>query len=159
MTKNFVELIGFVGQDPKRIGSGDTSPVKVSLATTERWKDDSGERQERTEWHTVLFWNRLAEVAAKYIKKGSHVLVTGSLKSRQYEDDEAQRHTVWEIHTRELLLLDSKTSGVEDADEAATQQEATIAPAGGQTSQGNSAGNSRPRTAGSQSHQNHGRRG
>jgi single-strand DNA-binding protein len=159
MTKNFVELIGFVGQDPPRIGSGDTSPVKVSLATTERWNDDSGERQERTEWHTVLFWNRLAEVAAKYIKKGSHVLVTGSLKSRQYEDDEAQRHTVWEIHTRELLLLDSKTSGVEDADEAATQQEATIAPAGGQTSQGNSAGNSRPRTAGSQSHQNHGRRG
>src|ERR1039457_4340216 len=78
-------------------------------------------------------------------------------KEIRWNDDGAQRHTVWEIHVRELLLLDSKTSGVEDADEAATQQEAPIAPVGGQASQGNSAGNSRPRATGPQPHQNHGR--
>ena len=121
MTKNHVELIGFAGQAPKRIGNGDTAPVKLSLATTDRWRDASGARQERTEWHTLLFWGRLAEVAAKYVKKGSHVLVTGSLRSRQYEDDDGQRHTVWEIHARELLLLDARTSTAEPTDETPTE--------------------------------------
>ena len=117
MTKNFVELVGFAGQTPKRNGTNDTAPVKLSVATTDRWRDASGERQERTEWHTVLFWGRLAEVAANYIKKGSHVLVTGSLRSRQYQDNDGQRHTVWEIHARELLLLDPRTSKVNTSDE------------------------------------------
>lgn len=117
MTKNHIELIGFAGQAPKRTGTGDTAPVKLSLATTDRWRDASGQRQERTEWHTLLFWGRLAEVATKYVKKGSHVLVTGSLRSRQFEDDDGQRHTVWEIHARELLLLDARTSTATQTDE------------------------------------------
>lgn len=121
MTKNFVEMIGFAGQAPKRNGTSDNAPVKLSMATNDRWKDASGERQERTEWHTVLFWGRLADVAAKYIKKGSHVLVTGSLRSRQFEDEEGKRHTVWEIHARELLLLDPRTSTVNAADDQAEQ--------------------------------------
>ncbi len=127
MTKNHIELIVFAGQAPKRIGSGDTAPVKLSLATTDRWKDASGERQERTEWHTLLFWGRLAEVATKYVKKGSHVLVTGSLRSRQYEDDEGQRHTVWEIHVRELLLLDTRASATNETDEPAAEAKAAEA--------------------------------
>ena len=145
MTKNFVELIGFAGQEPKRIGSGDTAPVKLSLATNERWKDTSGERQERTEWHTAIFWGRLAEVAAKYIKKGSHVLVTGSLKSRQYEDDDGLRHTVWEIHVRDLLLLDPRTSSMNEADESPAKPETPVTPVRGQGTRGNGAGNPRPR--------------
>ncbi len=117
MTKNFVELIGFVGQDPHRIGNG-KSPVKVSLATTQRWKDRAGQKQERTEWHTVYFWDRTAEVATTCLHKGSHILVTGALRSRQYEG-ETGRHTVWEIHARELLLLDPRSASAEpDADEA-----------------------------------------
>ena len=124
MTKNFVEVIGFAGQAAKRNGTSDTAPVKLSMATTERWKDASGERHERTDWHTVLFWGGLAEVAAKYIKKGSHVLVTGSLRPRQYENDDGQRHTVWEIHARELLLLDPRTSKVTAADETAADSQA-----------------------------------
>ncbi len=118
MTKNFVQLIGFAGQAPKRIGSGETAPVKLSLATTERWKDSSGERQERTEWHTVIFWNRLAELASNHIKKGSHVLVSGSLRSRQFEDDDSQRRTVWEVQARELLFLDPKSSAGNDNNES-----------------------------------------
>jgi single-strand DNA-binding protein len=124
MTKNFVELIGFAGQPAKRNGTSDNAPVKLSMATTERWKDASGERQERTEWHTVLFWGGLAEVAAKYIKKGSHVLVTGSLRSHQYDDNDGQRHTVWEIHARDLLLLDPRTSKVNAADETPANSQA-----------------------------------
>lgn len=143
MTKNFVELIGFAGQEPKRIGTGDNAPVKLSLATTERWKDGSGERQERTEWHTVLFWNRLAEVASKYIQKGSHVLVTGSLKSRQFEDDDGLRHTVWEVHVRDLLLLDPRTSNTNEVDEAKPETAAT--PARTQGTQASGSGNPRPR--------------
>ncbi len=116
MTKNFVELIGFVGQDPQCIGNG-KSPVKVSLATTQRWKDRAGQKQERTEWHTVYFWDRSAEVATTCVHKGSHILVTGSLRSRQYEGD-GGKHTVWEIHARELLLLDPRRASAEaDAEE------------------------------------------
>ena len=121
MTKNHIELIGFAGQAPKRTGTGDKAPVKLSLATTDRWRDASGEKQERTEWHTLLFWGRLAAVATKYIKKGSHVLVTGSLRSRQFEDDEGRRHTVWEIHARELLLLDSRASTGDTTDEPVSE--------------------------------------
>ena len=88
MTKNFVEIIGFVGHDPKRSGNGDTSRVRLSVATNERWRDsDSGEKRERTEWHTVIFWNRLADIAADYVRKGSHILVSGAIKSRQRDGD------------------------------------------------------------------------
>ena len=115
MTKNFVELIGFAGKAPKRIG--DKGPMKLSIATTDRWRDSSGEWQERTEWHTVLFWGRLAGVVGQHVQEGCHVLVTGSLRSRQYTNNESQRHTVWEIHARDLLLLDEPTPSVNNADE------------------------------------------
>jgi single-strand DNA-binding protein len=124
MTKNFVEIIGFAGQDPKRSGNGNTSRVRLSVATNERWRDtDTGEKRERTEWHTVIFWNRLADIAADYVRKGSHILVSGAIKSRQYED-KGVSHTVWEVHARELLLLDPRTSTVDESDQAAPAPEA-----------------------------------
>ena len=74
MTKNFEEIIGFAGQDPKRSGNGNTSRVRLSVTTNERWRDsDTGEKRERTEWHTVIFWNRLADIAADYVRKGWHL--------------------------------------------------------------------------------------
>jgi single-strand DNA-binding protein len=109
MTKNFVEIVGFVGQDPKLSGNAGTSRVRLQVATNERWKDSAGQKRERTEWHTIIFWNRLADAAASLVKKGSHILVTGTLKSRQYER-EGVTHTVWEIHARELLLLDPRAT-------------------------------------------------
>jgi single-strand DNA-binding protein len=120
MTKNFVEIIGFAGHDPKRNGNNKTAPVKLSLATTERWRDKTGERQERTEWHTVLFWDRLADVATAYVRKGAHILVSGSLRSRQYEED-GIKHTVWEVHARELLLLDPRTANADDESDHAVR--------------------------------------
>jgi len=127
MTKNFVEIIGFAGHDPKRSGNSDISRVRLSVATNERWRDSqTGEKHERTEWHTVVFWDRLADVAADYVRKGSHILVSGAIKSRQYEDKGVSR-TVWEVHARELLLLDPRTSSVDvvdESDEAAPAPEA-----------------------------------
>jgi single-strand DNA-binding protein len=96
----------------------DTSRVRLSVASNERWHDkQTGERHERTEWHTVVFWDRLAHIAADYVRKGSHILVSGAIKSRQYEDKGGSK-TVWEVHARELLLLDPRTSEVEQVGES-----------------------------------------
>jgi single-strand DNA-binding protein len=116
MTKNFVEIIGFAGHDPKRSGNSNTARVRISVATNERWRDnDSREMRERTEWHSVIFWDHLADIAADFVRKGSHILVSGSIKSRQYEDKGVTR-TVWEIHAREFLLLDSRISTLDESD-------------------------------------------
>ena len=115
MTKNFVEIIGFVGQDPKLSGNDATARVRIQVATTDRWRDNAGQKRERTEWHTVIFWDRLADIAADLVKKGAHVLITGALRSRQYESKGA-KHTIWEIHARELLLLDPRTSTTDPAE-------------------------------------------
>jgi single-strand DNA-binding protein len=118
MTKNYAEIIGFVGHDPKRSGTIDNYRVRLSVATTERWRDRAtGEMRERTEWHSVICWKRLAEIACEYIRKGSHILVSGPMRSREY-DDNGVRRTVWELHARELLLLDPLVSGNDEEDEA-----------------------------------------
>ncbi len=116
MTKNNMEIVGFVGQDLRL--TSDNAPARLSVATTERWRDESGEKHERTEWHTVLCWKGLRELAYRYVHKGSHILVSGPLHSREYEKD-GITHTVWEIHARELLLLDPRSSSSDEADSPA----------------------------------------
>ena len=91
MTKNLVQIIGFAGQDPKRFGNIDSNGVRFSVATTERWRDKDGNKQERTEWHTVVFWNRLADIAADLVHKGSHIFVSGPIRSRSFENKNATR--------------------------------------------------------------------
>ena len=101
MTKNFVELIGFAGKAPKRIG--DKGPMKLSIATTDRWRDSSGEWQERTEWHTVLFWGRLAGVVGQHVEEGCHVLVTGSPAfTPVHEQREPTAHGLGDTRARPL---------------------------------------------------------
>jgi single-strand DNA-binding protein len=120
MTKNYAEIIGFVGQDPKVGGSLGNCRVRLSVATTERWRDGrTGEKRERTEWHNVICWDRLADIATEYVRKGAHILVSGSMRSRQYEDN-GVKHTVWELHARELLLLDPRATANDEVDEPAT---------------------------------------
>ena len=125
MTKNFVEIVGFVGQDPKVAGTPGIPRVKLQVATTERWRDTDGQKHEHTDWHTVVFWDRLADIAANMVRKGSHILVTGTLKSRQYES-KGVKHTVWEIYARELLLLDPKTATAAPADDNTPDPDATL---------------------------------
>lgn len=104
---NKVTLIGNLGADPsfKSFTNGG-SVTNISLATSEVWKKD-GETKERTEWHNVVFHNGLAEVASKYLQKGSRIYLEGSIRSRKYEDKEGKERTVYEVHAYEMNLLDA----------------------------------------------------
>lgn len=106
---NKVILIGNLGADPETryLPSGD--PVtNVNLATSDVWRDrESGEQNERTEWHRVVFFKRLAEIAGEYLKKGSKVYIEGSLRTRQWER-EGQKHYTTEIVANEMQMLDSR---------------------------------------------------
>ncbi len=106
---NKVLLIGRLGQDPeKRITPAGHSVVNVSLATTEYFKDQSGNKQERTEWHRVVFWNRQAEIVEQYCRKGSQIYVEGSLQTREWQDKDGNRRFNTDIVARNMQLLDSR---------------------------------------------------
>ena len=114
---NKVILIGRIGKDPevRRMNSGD-SVVSFSLATTESWKDKSGERQDRATWHNIVIFNEhIGKVAEQYCKKGSKVYLEGQLQTRKYTDKDGNERQTTEIVLQrfrgELTLLDSKPSG------------------------------------------------
>lgn len=106
---NKVILIGNIGKDPEtRFSAGGGAITNITLATSESWKDkQTGENQERTEWHRVVFFGRLGEIAGEYLKKGSKVYVEGSLRTREWEKDGIKRYTT-EIVASELQMLDSR---------------------------------------------------
>lgn len=109
---NKVILVGNLGNDPETRFMPDGNAVtNITVATSINWKDkDSGESKERTEWHRVVFFRRLAEIAGEYLKKGSKVYVEGSLRTRQWEKD-GQKHYTTEIVASEMQMLDSKGDG------------------------------------------------
>lgn len=107
---NKVILIGNLGRDPETryMPNGD-AVTNVSIATTESWKDKgSGERQEKTEWHRVTFYRRLAEVAGEYLKKGSQVYIEGRLETRKWTDKEGVEKYTTEIIANEMKMLGGK---------------------------------------------------
>lgn len=106
---NRVILLGNLGQDPelKYTPSG-VAVTTVSLATNEMWKDSDGNRQERTEWHRVVMWRRLAEIAGEYLKKGSKIYVEGRLQTRSWEDKDGQKRYMTEVVADNMTMLDSK---------------------------------------------------
>ncbi len=102
-------LIGRLGGDPeKRVTPAGHSVVNLSLATTERYKDQRGGKQEKTEWHRLVFWNHLAELVEQYCKKGSQLFVEGSLQTREWQDKDGNRRFNTEIVVRNLQFLDSR---------------------------------------------------
>lgn len=109
---NKVIIIGNLGKDPDaRSMPNGTAVTNITVATSDVWKDrQSGQQQERTEWHKVVFFGRLAEVVDQYLKKGSKVYIEGSLRTRSYEKD-GQKHYVTEIVASEMQMLDSRGSG------------------------------------------------
>ena len=109
---NKVILVGNVGGDPEtRYMPSGGAVTNLTLATSESWKDkQTGQPQERTEWHRVVFFNRLAEIASEYVRKGSKVYVEGSLRTRQWEQDGVKRYTT-EIVASEMQMLDSRQGG------------------------------------------------
>ena len=108
---NKVILVGNLGQDPEvKYTAGGDAVTTLSLATSDSWKDkDTGQDQERTEWHRVVLRRRLAEIAGEYLNKGSKVYVEGQLRTRKWEQEGQTRYTT-EIIARELQFLDSKNT-------------------------------------------------
>ena len=106
---NKVILVGNLGNDPETRYMPDGGAVtRISIATNKTWNDRStGEKKEQTEWHRVVFFRRLAEIAAEYLKKGSMVYVEGSLRTNQWEKD-GQKHCTTEIIANEMQMLDSR---------------------------------------------------
>ena len=103
---NKIILIGNVGKDPDiRILNQDKKVAQVSLATSETYKDRNGEKQTKTQWHRLILWNSLAEIAEKYVKKGSLISVVGRIEYREYDDKQGVKHWAMEIIVDELKLL------------------------------------------------------
>lgn len=109
---NKVILIGNLGRDPevRYLPSGD-AVANFSIATSENWKDRNGQRQERTEWHNISMFGRLAEIAGQYLKKGSKVYIEGRIQSRKYTGKDGIERTAYDIVASEMKMLDGRNSG------------------------------------------------
>ena len=125
---NKVILIGNLGRDPEtRYSQAGNAVTNFSLATTDSWTDrQSGERQERTEWHNIVCFSRLAEITSQYLRKGSKVYIEGSLSTSSWEQDGQKRYRT-EIVARDMQMLDRR--GGEDAPPSGFEQRGTPAPA------------------------------
>lgn len=140
---NKVILVGNVGQDPEtRYMPNGGAVTNLSIATSETWKDkNSGEQQERTEWHRVVFYQRLAEIVAEYVKKGSKLYVEGSLRTRSWEQDGVKRYAT-EIIANEMQMLDGR--GGSAGDGGGSYQQSQPAQRSGGASSGGAARNQQP---------------
>jgi single-strand DNA-binding protein len=106
---NKVILIGNLGSDPDVKFTPSGVPVaNFNLATSESWTDRNGERQERTEWHRLVLWRKLAEIAGQYLKKGSKLYVEGRLQTRSWDDQSGQKRYTTEVEVRDMQMLDSR---------------------------------------------------
>ena len=110
---NRVQLIGNLGKDPEVKYTPQGTPVaKLTIATNERFKDKAGEWQDRTEWHNVVLWQRLAEIAGEYLKKGGKVYIEGRLQTRSWDDKTSgQKKYMTEVVANDLVLLGSRGEG------------------------------------------------
>ena len=112
MSVNKVILVGRLGRDPEtRYTGGGQAVANFSLATDETYKDKSGERQKRTEWHKIVVWGKQAEIAQQYLKKGSLVFVEGRIQSREWQDKEGQKRTSFEIVANNFRMLGGRADG------------------------------------------------
>ena len=114
MSLNKVILIGRLGREPecRYMPNGD-AVCNFSIATTESWKDQGGQKKERTEWHAITLYRKLAEIAAKYLQKGSLVYLEGKIQSRKYTGKDGIERTAYEIVCSEMKMLGGKADGVE----------------------------------------------
>lgn len=130
---NKVIIVGNLGQDPEtRYTQSGTAVTNISVATSESWTDkQSGQKQERTEWHRIVFFNKLAEIAAEYLRKGSQVYIDGQLRTRKWQDQQGVDRYTTEIVSDEMQMLGSKGDGGQQQPEA----RAPAAPHGGGSAQ------------------------
>jgi single-strand DNA-binding protein len=109
---NKVMLIGHLGGDPElRYTPAGSAVATFSLATNETWKDKDGNKQERTEWHRIVVWSKLAEIAGEYFKKGSQLYVEGRLTTRSWQDKEGVKRYMTEVVAQTCLMMGRKADG------------------------------------------------
>jgi single-strand DNA-binding protein len=154
---NKVIIVGNLGKDPEtRYSPNGGAICNVRIATTRNWKDKAtGEKKEETEWHSVVFYDRLAEIAGEYLKKGRSVYVEGRLKTRKWQDKEGQDRYTTEIIAQEMQLLGSREGmgggGGSDADEGGGYRRESYgaggASGGGRAPGGAAAGSRKPAPA------------
>ena len=117
---NKVILIGNVGRDPEvKYGADNNAIANLSLATSEQWKDKSGAKQERTEWHRISFFGKLAEIVGEYVRKGSQIYVEGRLQTRKWQDKDGQDRYTTEIVADRMQMLGGRASNGNDPTPAA----------------------------------------
>jgi single-strand DNA-binding protein len=111
---NKILLIGNLGKDPEIRYTPDGSPVATfSLATSESWTDKNGSKQEHTEWHTIVAWNRLADLSKRFLSKGRQVYIEGRLRSREWNDRDGNKRRTTEVIATQMVLLGSRSQTAE----------------------------------------------
>ncbi len=138
MSVNKVILIGKLGADPEvRYTSGGSAVATFSIATNERWNDkNTGERQERTEWHRIVAWGRLGEICGEYLAKGKQVYIEGRLQTRSWDDRDGNKRYTTEVVAASMVMLGSAPGGgrpMEDMPEGEPQPGRKSAPGGSRT--------------------------
>ncbi len=136
---NKVIIIGNLGADPEaRQFNNGGSVTNISVATSEQWTDkQSGEKREATEWHRISLFNRLGEIAAQYLRKGSKVYIEGSLRTRKYQDQSGQDRYITEIRAEQMQMLDGQSGGQESGGGFGGQNSNSYGNQGGQSNQNN----------------------
>ena len=121
---NKVMLIGRLGQDPEiRYTQSGSSGANVTFATNDYWTDKQGGKQERTEWHSLVLWGKLADLAQSYLKKGSQVYVEGRLQTRKWEDKEGNDRWTTEIVANDMQMLGERISSSSNSDSTRVQKQ------------------------------------
>ncbi|MBZ5643751.1 MAG: single-stranded DNA-binding protein [Acidobacteriia bacterium] len=132
MSVNRVILVGRLGKDPEtRYTGGGQAVCHFSLATDETFKDRSGERQKRTEWHRITVWGKQAEIAQQYLKKGSQIYLEGSIRTNEYTDKEGQKKTSYEINCSNFRMLGSRSDSMAAGSGASRPMSAPSGNSGG----------------------------
>jgi single-strand DNA-binding protein len=133
---NKVILVGRLGRDPELKYTASGTPFcRFSLATDDVWNDKgSGERQERTEWHSIVAWDRLAEICNQYLTKGKLVYIEGSLQTREWDDQEGNKRKTTEIRARDLVMLSGAGDGAGGGGQRRTATAADVGGSGATTS-------------------------
>ena len=138
---NKVILIGNLGADPETryLPSGD-AVANIRIATSEKWKDKSGEQQEHTEWHRIAFFGKLAEIAGEYLKKGSPVYIEGRIRTRKWQDKEGQDKYSTEIVADRMQMLGGRGGGSGGSEPMKREPAAAEAGGGGKSQQSRKSG-------------------
>lgn len=124
---NKVQLIGNLGRDPElKYTSAGVAVATFSIATSDSWKDQEGNTQERTEWHNIVAWRKLAEICGEWLKKGKRVYIEGRLQTRSYEKDGVKKYTT-EIVADQLIMLDGAPKSAPAGDSEAVASDAAPA--------------------------------